>query len=111
MTIKKMFDELNQSLLEIGKKLTLPNTSTVPQWNTLVSQITRLQLNIEDNETNRYRIRLSFIRELIPQVKAEITPCLRSNSDHLFAQLEAAMDRFSRWVDDNIPQVSAAARH
>lgn len=111
MTIQNLFDELNQRLIDIGKNLTLPNTSTLPQWNTLVSQITRLELNIEANETNRYRIHLSSIKALIPQAKAEITPCLRCNSDHLFAELEAATHRFSQWVEDNIPEVNPAVRY
>lgn len=110
MKIQELFEGLNRTLIEIGKGLTVPNTSMLPFWNALVAQVVCLKLNIEGNETQKYHVRLESIKEIIPQAKAEITPCLEVNNDHLFAELTTKTDRFCQWVDDNIPQINAPAR-
>lgn len=104
MTIQQLYEQLAQRLTPIGEQLNLPDTSTLPLWNTLVFQVVRLQINIENQEANKYAERLTDIKNFIPQAKAEVSPWLPGNGDLLFAEIEASAHQFSQWIEENIEQ-------
>lgn len=106
MKPEECIQQLYQKIKQIGGGLTVSNTSTLPTWNTLVSQIVRLKLNIDENEIHRYAHHLQLIKQLIPQAKTEIAPCSKLNNDDLFAELKTISDVFMQWVDQNVSEVT-----